>query len=343
MLSPLVIGVALVSVGGFADGSYGLMLKYTKVWQWEHTWLLFSFVAFTIFPWVWGAVTVRDLPEILRATASHGLGTVLLFGLGWGCGAVLYGLALKMAGLALSYAIVMGLTASVGSLAPLLLLHREDVFTFKGFVIISALLFVVIGVTLCAWAATLKDQASVGKSVTHPGNVKPERIMLGVGAAILSGTLSPMLNLSFAYGSPLTDVAVSHGSSPLMAPNVISAVALSGGSLINVIYCGYLISKNRTWHLYYSRSRDSLLALVMGVLGPMGTIMYGMGSSQLGKLGVVVGWPIMSSMGILSANFWGALSGEWSGAGTKPALVMSCAVVLLLVAMFILGWANSLS
>jgi L-rhamnose-H+ transport protein len=343
MVSPLVIGIALISMGGFADGSYGLMLKYTRLWQWEHTWLVFNFVAFTVFPWVWGASTVRDLAAVLTATARHGLTPVLLFGLGWGCGAVLYGLALSMAGLALSYAIVMGLTASVGSLAPLVLLHREEVFTFKGLVILGGLLFVVIGVTLCAWAATLKDQALTEMSETHPQVLKPQRIMLGVGAAILSGIFSPMLNLSFAYGSPLTDFAVSHGTSPLMAPNVISAVALSGGSLINIIYCSYLISTRRTWTLFLARSRDSLLGLVMGLLGPLGTILYGMGSSQLGKLGVVVGWPIMSSMGILSANFWGALSGEWSGAGRKPAMVMSAAVTLLLVAMFILGWANSLS
>jgi L-rhamnose-H+ transport protein len=318
------------------------MLKYTKLWYWEHTWLLFSFLAFTIFPWIWGAVTVQDLTAVIVAASRRGLVPVLVFGLAWGFGAVLYGLALKMAGLALSYAIVMGLTASVGSIVPLVLLHREAIFTAKGEVILGGLLLVVVGVALCGWAAHLKEEAlaasCVGASV-HPG---PEKIMLGVASAVLSGILSPMLNLSFAYGSPLADLAVARGTSPLLAPNAVSAVALSSGSLINVVYCGYLISKGRSWGLMVRRSYDGLLALAMGVLGPVGTILYGMGSSQLGKLGVVVGWPIMSSMGILSANLWGALSGEWSGAGRKPTLVMTAAVSTLLVAMLVLGWANSM-
>jgi hypothetical protein len=62
----------------------------------------------------------------------------------------------------------------------------------------------------------------------------------------------------------------------------------------------------------------------------------------MGDLAEVVGWPILSSMGILSANFWGAITGEWSGAGRKPMLIVGSAIAILVAAMFLLGWSSTL-
>jgi hypothetical protein len=46
-------------------------------------------------------------------------------------------------------------------------------------------------------------------------------------------------------------------------------------------------------------------------------------------------------MGILSANFWGAISGEWAGTGKKPLWIMGAAIAVLIAAMFILAWGSS--
>jgi hypothetical protein len=56
-----------------------------------------------------------------------------------------------------------------------------------------------------------------------------------------------------------------------------------------------------------------------------------------------VGWPILCSMGILSANFWGAVTGEWSGIGKKPLGIMGVGIMVLIAAMFILGWSSTMS
>ena len=47
----------LILVGAFANGSFGLMLKFIQIWKWEHIWLLFSFFAMLIFPWLLGLIT----------------------------------------------------------------------------------------------------------------------------------------------------------------------------------------------------------------------------------------------------------------------------------------------
>ena len=150
-----------------------------------------------------------------------------------------------------------------------------------------------------------------------------------------------MLNLSFAYGTPLAELAVNLGTQPSMAANVIWVVALSAGFFVNAGYCIYLIFKKRTGQTLLGQHFHYGLGLAMGVLWFSGIVFYGIGGSKLGKLGAVIGWPVMSSMSIITASFWGAVSGEWSGTGRKPVAVMCVSVLVLCAAMFIIGWANT--
>ena len=187
------------------DGSLGLFMKYPKFWKWEHLWLTFTFLAFVVLPWIIGLSTVDNLFGVLKSSNPSDVAVVFLFGLGWGCGAVLYGLALKYAGMALSYAIVMGLTAAVGSFAPLVLFHWHQIFSFKGQMIIGAVLVIVLGVILCAWAGHLKEKVFAQQENGQTSTIG-QRPVLGVALAILSGILSPMINLSFVYGAPLSEL-----------------------------------------------------------------------------------------------------------------------------------------
>ena len=58
----LLRGIALISLGAFIDGSLGLALKYLKRWKWEHLWLVYSVLAFSVIPWILGFGTIKDLP-----------------------------------------------------------------------------------------------------------------------------------------------------------------------------------------------------------------------------------------------------------------------------------------
>ena len=226
------LGILVILTGSTANSAFGLGLKFTRSWKWEHIWLLFSVTAMILIPWLLGFLTVESLFAVLAAVDGRDLLLVFLFGMGWGVGSVLYGLALKMVGLALSYAIVMGLTAAIGTMAPFVLLHWDDFLTFKGMVISFGVLLVVAGVLLSAWAGKLREdspgriQESVENSETpEKESRRSAAVLLGLLVAALSGILSPMLNLSFAYGIRLADQAVLLGTSPSMASNVIWVVA----------------------------------------------------------------------------------------------------------------------
>src|SRR5882672_3532466 len=153
----LLKGIAFISLGAFVDGSLGLSLKYLKRWKWEHLWLVYSVLAFSVIPWILGFGTIKNLRDVLHMAGNRDLLLVFVFGLAWGLGAVFFGLSLKMAGMALSYAIAVGLGAAVGSFAPLVLLHTHNVYTRRGVTVMGGVFLVVIGVALCSWAGHIKD------------------------------------------------------------------------------------------------------------------------------------------------------------------------------------------
>lgn len=333
----LLLGLMLVSIGGFVDSSVGVFLKYPRRWKWEHLWLIYNLLGFGVFPWIVGWFAIDDLTSVLGAAEPADVGAVCLFGLGWGLGAVLFGLSVKYAGVALSYAVVMGLTSGVGALVPLVWLHPEDVFTLRGGIIVAAVLVLVIGVGLCSWAGHLKEKAW---STSESRDTSPigQRPMLGVALAILAGVFSPMSALGFNYGGETIEpLARNMGTPALWASIPVAIILLNAGAVVNVAYCCRLISRGRTWSLLKRPSTDHILGLCMALIAPVGLILFPMGSSQMGDLGKIVAWPILASVGILGANFLGAVTGEWKGSGKKPVVLMMVAAAILVAAMFVLG------
>ena len=344
------LGILVILAGSTANSAFGLGLKFTRSWKWEHIWLLFSVTAMILIPWLLGFLTIESLFAVLAAAEARDLLLVFLFGMGWGVGSVLYGLALKMVGLALSYAIVMGLTAAVGTMAPFVLLHWDDFLTVKGMVICAGVLLVVVGVLLSAWAGKLREESpgrlqdpAEGSETAAKKFTRAAPLLLGLLVAALSGILSPMLNLSFAYGIKLADQAVLLGTSPSMASNVIWVVALSAGFLVNAGYCVYLIVKGRSWHIFRRQPFHYGVGAAMGILWVCGVVTYGIGGSMLGDLREVIGWPMASAMSIIAATVWGALSGEWTGASRKSMAVMGVSILVLSASMFLIGWTNTLA
>ena len=55
----------------------------------------------------------------------------------------------------------------------------------------------------------------------------------------------------------------------------------------------------------------------MGVLWMGSNLAYGYGSSSLGPAGVGLGWPMMMGAIVLTANGWGAATGEWKGSTAR--------------------------
>jgi L-rhamnose-H+ transport protein len=101
------------------NGSFSVPMKLAGRWTWENMWLGWSFIGLLLMPLVLTLVTVPNLSAVYRETNSGILLLVLAFGTAWGFGQVLFGLEIKQIGIAIGFAIVVGVAVASGSLLPL--------------------------------------------------------------------------------------------------------------------------------------------------------------------------------------------------------------------------------
>ena len=119
---------------------------------------------------------------------------------------------------------------------------------------------------------------------------------------------------------------------------------MTAGAIINVAYCLWLLVRNRSAGRFVRGSgwRPWLLASSIGLLWMGAIAAYGLGAVQLGELGPILGWPLFMATIIITANIWGALTGEWRGAGSKAVRSMVVSLIILSVAIFIFGYSSTL-
>src|SRR5450755_2929122 len=120
-------GVLFGIASGVLLGTFALPMKAVRKWRWENTWLMYCFWSLLILPWGLAFLTVPGLLSVMGGVPISSLAWPFVFGFGWGIACVLFGLGLKLVGLALGTAIVLGLNNALGAILPLLLFHRSEV------------------------------------------------------------------------------------------------------------------------------------------------------------------------------------------------------------------------
>ena len=329
-----VAGLAVI-VGGLLHGSFATPMKrMQKRWRWENIWLLYSVAALAILPAVLAILTVPSLAGVYRTTPLSTSLLVAAFGLGWGIGSVLFGQAISRIGMALGFAIILGITSTLGSLLPLIVMNPQEVWTAKGRTLMVGLLIAIVGIVICSAAGAWRDRETRRVQAVAAGG----RFLTGLLISIASGITSPMLNFGFAYGEPLRDAAKAMGARGGLAANAVWAPALLAGFLVNGGYASYLLSKNRTWRLYTEGSASHWLGgCLMAVLWFGGISIYGVGAADMGRLGAVVGWPVFMATVIIFANVLGFIMGEWRCAPAKVCLLEWLGIAFLVVAILVVS------
>jgi L-rhamnose-H+ transport protein len=78
----------------------------------------------------------------------------------------------------------------------------------------------------------------------------------------------------------------------------------------------------------------------MGILWFGSIAFYGMGAAALGGLGAIIGWPVFMATIIITANFWGAITGEWAKASCRSSCYAWAGMGVLLVAIYVISLAS---
>lgn len=408
------VGVVILVVGGFCGGIFTTLLPFSR-WAWESKWGLFALQSYAIMPWVAAAIFVPHLGAALEVTKTHVLVEVAVFGLLWGVGSVLFGVGVNAVGNSLGFALILGLTATLGSVIPLLVFHIDEVGSAQGLCNWIALALTIIGLALCGKAGALKEKGlaemfdediyqfvqsnsssretsrgvsrsgsesrllsgmseSDSENVLNTSSAMPESTMslgAGVTVCLLSGVLSSCLNLAVTFGEALTDAAKDTGGAhEVMASTAVAAVGVSCGSLPSLLYCTWLCYSNGTYTEFFCcAERDFepdgdddvafrpkagsalpthilwpwsvFVCFCMAILWFVGFVMYGVGASLMGDLGLVVGWPVYINTMVLTGNVSGVITGEWAGTSNEARCWMAGGVGILVGSIIVVGIGNS--
>src|SRR4029077_11333299 len=150
-------GIATLIVAGVTNASFTVPMKYTRKWAWENTWLVWTGFALVILPFAVTFVTIPNLSVVYRSAPLDTILEVCGFGAGWGIAQVFFGLAVDMIGITLAFSIVLGTSAAVGSLVPMVSLRREHLNSSAGYAVLGANALVLLGVALCAVAGKIRE------------------------------------------------------------------------------------------------------------------------------------------------------------------------------------------
>jgi L-rhamnose-H+ transport protein len=324
-------GIAILIIAGVTNASFTMPMKYARKWAWENTWLAWTVFALVVLPLAAALVTIPNLAMVYRTATPQIILEVCGFGAGWGVAQVFFGVAVDMIGITLAFSIVLGTSAAVGSLIPMVSLHRESLNSRAGFAVLGSIVLVLLGVMLCAAAGRLREKPSA-KSISSQ-----KRTSRGLLLAILCGLLASFMNFAVAFGTPLVEIARSLGASGPNAMNAVWLPLLLAGAIPNVVYCAWLMKRNRSGSRYRVGHSHWALAAIMALFWFGSTLLYGLAASLLGTWGPILGWPLFMSLIVITATILGMFTGEWKDCGALPIRIHWTGVSVLVLAIFILA------
>ncbi|MFC5861864.1 L-rhamnose/proton symporter RhaT [Acidicapsa dinghuensis] len=336
MAPHLSLGIVLTLIAGLMSGNCMLPMKFSRSWQWEHIWLVFSIVSLLILPWALALMLVDQLFVVYRGLSLADIAVPFLFGAGWGIAQILFGISVRRLGLGLAYAIIVGLGTVLGTLVPLLVQHGSQVSTHALIEVFAGVVAMIVGIALSSWAGQIRDRDDKAASQSSSANRYGSAVLM----AIVCGLMAPMLNFSFAFGQQIAERAVSIGNSAPRAAYAVWPVGLLGGFLPNILYSLYLLQRNRSWKGFGRTATDAFLPTYMGILWMGAFALYGMSAAYLGTLGTSVGWGLFQIFMILTATLSGVLTGEWSKASGKSKMLLAPGLLCLVCATTLLAVSN---
>jgi L-rhamnose-H+ transport protein len=329
MVSSFWLGMAIIFASGSLNGSFAVPMKLCRLWRWENIWLFFNSLALLVLFPLFAFLLIPDLMGVYSAVPASAIVYPALFGLLWGVTQVTFGLGIEAVGIAIAFAVVSGLVSVSGSLTPLLLLSPEDLFRPRGILLLVSLPVLLAGLYLYGLAGKRREQE---QALPESSNRRPRSFASGMAICVFTGIVGSSYNLGFALSGDIIRLGVAHGASPLTATFASWALVLGAGYLPCLLYCGYLLFRNRTWPNYVRRgsARDAALIVIMTVMWFAAVSIYGFGATRVGKYGTSVGFTVFVAMSILAANALGSATGEWKTTSRQTRRLMHRGIALVL-------------
>ena len=346
-MGQLIIGLILLALGGLSSASFYVPVHKIRKWSWETFWISLGFVAWIIMPTVGGRLTTPDLWGILRASPSSSLAGSYVFGVLWGFGGLMAGLALRYLGLSLGQSITLGVCAIVGTLVPALIDRRLGllVTTTPGAVVLLGFVVCLAGIALCGYAGWLKEKQLTDDQ--KKASIKEFSLGKGLLMAVFGGIMSACMALAFKAGEPIAAAAVRAGTREVFMNLPILVLALAGGFTTNFISTMIITARKKAFGDYVVRPprlllRNYILAVISGLMWYGQYFGYGTGATKMGEYGFA-SWSIFMAAIIIFSNVWGLLLKEWKLVDSRTRRTLWLGMLALIISVIMIGVGNGLA
>ncbi|MCU1321411.1 MAG: RhaT l-rhamnose-proton symport 2 [Acidobacteriaceae bacterium] len=378
------LGVIFHWIGGFASATNFIPFRGIKRWSWEIYWLIQGIAAWLIAPTLLASIFVPHLSTILHTAYQQDPTTIyyaLLWGVLWGVGGLTFGLAIRYLGIALGYAIALGLCAAFGTLIPPIF-HGQ----MSSIVHQTSGQFILLGVAVCVLGVAVNGAAGYSKENEVTPEEKAEagetdfNFGKGIAVAVFAGIMSSFFAFGLDAGAPIAKLA----KAELLADNRLDLwqnlpvliVVLWGGFVTNFVWSVVLILKNGTVRQFigepglnpmrasvasghtlvdfdpldastYDRVAPKTLianyifAAMAGVIWYFQFFFYSMGQTKMGKYDFS-SWTLHMASIIIFATLWGLFLKEWRGTSRRTKVLVTAGLSLLILSTVIVGYGNYL-
>lgn len=327
------LAFSLVIAGGLLTGSFAVPMKYLGRWRWENIWAAYSLFGLVLIPCgvIWG--TVPNLWQLYAQVPMARTLSILALGYLWGVGSATFGLGIDRLGMGIGFSLIMGVATLLGTLLPFL----TETVHLRPLPFALGLVLLLTGVSICGFAGRRRER----DSPSLPGR-KEGGYATGIVLCVVSGVFSSFFNVGMVAGRPVQELAASSGAPGWAAGNTVWPVLLFGGFLSVLTYCGYLMWKNASVGRYRTGGwREWGGTFLMGAFWIGGVMMYGAGAFFMGDLGPFLGWPVFTSLIIISAYLLGQLTGEWRGVRKSAVRWMNTGIAVIVVSLFLIAASKS--
>jgi L-rhamnose-H+ transport protein len=340
-----ILGLLLITLGGFAAGSFYIPFKKVRNWAWETYWLVNGVFSWIIMLWLIAFLTVPALYMVLREAPTASIFWTFLFGLLWGIGGLTFGLSMRYLGMSLGYAIALGFCAAFGTIVPPIYqgAFGDLVTSLSGLTILAGVLVCLVGIAICGWAGISKEKELSAEEKKKA--VEEFNFIKGLLVAIFAGIMSACMAFGFTAGEPIAKLAIENQAPPLWQNNPVLIVIFAGGFVTNYIWCGLLNYKNRTAKNYIDTRtpliNNYIFSALAGITWYLQFMFYGMGKTKMGKYSFA-SWTILMALIIVFSNIWGLVFREWKGTSRRTHRIILAGILVLIASTLVVGLGNYL-
>jgi L-rhamnose-H+ transport protein len=310
------------ALAGILLGSWTIFMRRSEPLELENFSIAFvTFLSAFFILYCFVAIGAGKIITEIQSSSPQVKMWLAVGGAGWGIGQILFGYGISMLGLALGYAIMLGVSIVIGTFITMFLMGGIPAAAPKIVYIYASLgvLISLAGIVLSGWAGQMKSD-----------KLKIENFRPGLLVCIGSGLTGSCFALSYA--------AVTKQGEGFLSTWPATAAIVAIYCLVQVIYLGARISQKKNWALFSSDKSKYILMPVISALCFSSALVFNFKATE--NVGISLSYPMMMGIQILAGNIWAAvLFKEWLNVPRRAVNVQYAGLFLLLIAAFLVGKA----